>query len=197
MNIHETQIAIRKHIGHLVAKKGSESRAPYPVKSAKELSPRFQAALNEYNATYGPVAQTVNWQLMAPNEKGKQGTVAVVEATYRLTAEDGSFIEFRGLGMGADESDKAVGKASTYAWKDSIVKGFSLSDAEMVDTDDDHDVPIMTNIARAVTDFRKAINAAGSKQELRQVAEDIKAAGNAQVYEALRGDLNRRAEVLS
>ena len=55
----------------------------------------------------------------------------------RLVSDDGSGITFVGQGHGADRDDKAGGKASTYAWKDALIKGLNLPDADMPDTDND------------------------------------------------------------
>jgi hypothetical protein len=52
-------------------------------------------------------------------------------------SSDGSYVDFVGSGHGSSSDDKAGGKASTYAWKDAIIKGLSMPDADMADTDDE------------------------------------------------------------
>jgi hypothetical protein len=64
-------------------------------------------------------------------------TLAHVKSTVRLIAPDTSFIDLDGSGHGGDVDDKSGGKASTYAWKDALLKGLSIPHEDMVDTDDD------------------------------------------------------------
>jgi hypothetical protein len=60
-----------------------------------------------------------------------------VTSIVRLAAEDGSFVDFVGSGHGQDRDDKAGGKASTYAWKDAILKGLCLPEVDIEDTDNE------------------------------------------------------------
>ena len=83
----------------------------------------------------------------------ERGTACTTRSVVRIEAEDGSYRDFVGTGQGADNQDKAGGKASTYAWKDALVKGLCLPDADMVDTDDESDVvPVKRTLgAKAAT----------------------------------------------
>lgn len=118
---------VRKDIGGLEAKKGG---AAFPVKSAKELMIKLRTSLDKHKASCWVVGQDVK------NIELDRGTACMVQSKVRLAASDGSFVDFVGVGHGADTQDKAAGKASTYAWKDALCKGLDLPDAEMVDTDD-------------------------------------------------------------
>ena len=73
------------------------------------------------------------------NDRGRPTfrTLVHVVATVRLIAPDGSYLDCVGSGHGGDVDDKAGGKASTYAWKDAILKGLTIPHEDMVDTDDD------------------------------------------------------------
>jgi len=117
----------------------------FPVKSAKELNQKLAEALDALNMTAPVVAQEIT--LMNPQDipdnKNKNGTQPVfrtlchVKATVRLTAPDTSFVDMVGSGHGGDVDDKSGGKASTFAWKDAILKGCTIPHEDMVDTDDE------------------------------------------------------------
>lgn len=128
--IHAGLIALRKAIGGLQAKK--QANGPqFAVKSAKDLGIKLRDALDETGLVCFVVGQ------QGGNLEVEKGTAAYVQTLIRVGAPDGSYVDFAGSGHGADRDDKAGGKASTYAWKDALVKGLNLPDAEMVDTDDE------------------------------------------------------------
>lgn len=120
---------LRRRIGGLKAEK--KQGVTYAVKSAKDLMDKLRDALDElgYNA---PIVE-----LQGGAMDVERGTQAFLIATVEVQCPDGSCARMRGAGHGCDSQDKAGGKASTYAWKDALVKGFSLPDKEMVDTDDE------------------------------------------------------------
>lgn len=124
---------VRAHVGGLLAVK-TPGGAAFPVRSGKQLMIKLRAALDEYGYD-APVVAIEGGDV--PTEKG---TTAFLKATVELRCPDGSFTRFVGAGHGADRDDKAGGKASTYAWKDSLCKGLSIPDAEMADTDDESGV---------------------------------------------------------
>jgi hypothetical protein len=110
----------------------------------------------------------------------KQGTGCLVKLRITLVASDGSTVTFSGVGHGMDRvEDKAAGKASTYAWKDALVKGLSLPDDDMDDTDDQHDqydlddpkTPASTPYSPFTVGLLKAIEAASTVKKL----DDLKA----------------------
>lgn len=128
--IHAEMILLRNHIGGLEAKK-TAGGAAFPVKSAKDLSVKLRTALDKLGMNCYPVAHEVT---LIDVDKG---SACFVKLTLRIVATDGSFVDLSGIGHGMDRDDKAGGKASTYAWKDALVKGLSLPDAELRDTDDE------------------------------------------------------------
>lgn len=135
--IHAGLIALRKAIGGLQAVRAPQAKidaklAPsFAVKSAKDLGIKLRDALDETGLVCFVVGQ------QGGNLEVEKGTAAYVQTLIRVGAPDGSYVDFAGSGHGADRDDKAGGKASTYAWKDALVKGLNLPDAEMVDTDDE------------------------------------------------------------
>lgn len=152
--------AVRAAVGGLEAKKGNGSKAPFPVRSAKELSLKWRAALDETGCDWRPL----NYHF----QDVKGGTVLL--GTFRFTAPDGETMDFEGIAGPLDDTDKAVGKASTYCWKDAIVKGFNIPDGEMVDVDDD-DKPRVTPVSL----MRQKIAACLDRDELKALKPELQA----------------------
>lgn len=90
--------------------------------------------------------------LIYPHETSGQGfpledgTLAAVNLViYCQAVEDGSLLQIAGFGLGADNQDKAGGKANTYAFKSALLE--SLLAQGQVDTDDT-DTPIRGGVKR-------------------------------------------------
>lgn len=147
--IHGLLLELRRQVGSLAAKK--QAGGPmFPVRGAKELNQKLAQALNDLNMMAPVVNQEVTFietdKIPANiNDKGRPTfrTLVHVVATVRIIAPDGSFITMVGSGHGGDTDDKAGGKASTYAWKDAILKGLSIPHEDMVDTDDDSSTAVV------------------------------------------------------
>jgi hypothetical protein len=141
--IHSKLLELRRAVGSLAAKK-QQGGPMFPVRGAKELNQKLAQALNDLDLVAPVVAQSVQFidTDKIPGNQTASGkpvfrTLVHVTATVRVIAPDGSYIDFVGSGHGGDTDDKAGGKASTYAWKDAILKGLSIPHEDMVDTDDD------------------------------------------------------------
>lgn len=134
---------LRLSVGGVAAKK--QAGGPqFPVKSAKDLATRLAQALIDLDMVAPVVAQEVTFSDVSaiPENKTASGkpvfrTLVHVKATVRIGAPDGSFIDVVGSGHGGDGEDKAGGKASTYAWKDAVLKGLTTPENDMIDTDDE------------------------------------------------------------
>lgn len=139
VTIEDAITAVRAEIGGLEAKKGGG--APYAVKSAKELSLKFATALNKVGGSFTQVANAVRdikyETIENRNGKLEMNCWVVVELTFEFRVGGLSMV-MTGLGGGHDNGDKAIGKAATYAWKNAVVQGFTVADATIVDTDDEH-----------------------------------------------------------
>lgn len=142
--IHGLMRKLRIEVGAIAAKKSTEQYGPkFPVRGAKDLNQKLADALNALDMTAPVVAQEITFidADRVPQNQNKSGnpvfrTLCHVKATVRLTAPDTSFIDVVGSGHGGDVDDKSGGKASTYAWKDAILKGLTVPHEDMVDTDD-------------------------------------------------------------
>ena len=126
--------AVRNSVGGLKAEK--KGGVPFPVKSAKDLMLKLRKALDEHNCAI-TVSRAEPYTLPYTEDKNGNNVTnfyVSVELTFHTPA--GTMV-FCGLGGGSSTDDKALGKASTYAFKDAVVKGFTLPDDDMVDTDDE------------------------------------------------------------
>ena len=143
--IHDYMRKLRVEIGAVEAVKSQDKYGPkFPVRGAKDLAQKLANALNKLNMEAPVVFQEITFfdtDKIPANER-QSGTpvfrtLAHVKATVRIIAPDTSFIDVVGSGHGGDVDDKSGGKASTYAWKDALLKGLSIPHEDMVDTDDD------------------------------------------------------------
>lgn len=206
--------ALRKAVGFLAAE--TKPGVRYEVKSAKTLMEKLRPALDELDMDCYPATMTGGNIPLTPviDEDGDvvagDGTLAFLMTTVRIGCEDGSFVDVVGAGHGADQQDKAGGKSSTYAWKDALIKGLTLPNSEMDDTDDE-EKPIKGKLAQksagakskakakpaavTVEQVRKAIDGATSKEELaeaRKLAQQLKPEDGALVLEAYNA---KKAEI--
>lgn len=140
--IHGKLLELRREIKSLAAKK--TPGVPFPVRGAKDLAQKLADALNKLDLIAPVIDQKFTHMETTIDKVGesKNGGPAYrsmlhVVSTVRIIAPDGSFIDMVGSGHGADSDDKAGGKASTYSWKDAILKGLTIPDQDMVDTDDE------------------------------------------------------------
>ena len=142
MKIWSDLIELRKKIGGLQAEQ--RQGVMYKVKSAKDLMDKVRKAADELGMTLAGAIVGTHSENIPGFEVFNKGAnkmvpqlVVFTTVTVRFMSSDGSFVDFMGSGHCSSNDDKAGGKASTYAWKDALIKGLSLPDAEMVDTDDE------------------------------------------------------------
>lgn len=132
-------IALRGLVGNLQAK--TVDKVLFPVKSAKDLMEKLRKAADIVGMAEAGACKELHSRVdycgVLENKYGvKQlNTMVSVTARYRFKSSDGSFEDYWGTGQGWDTSDKAAGKASTYAWKSAIVQALVLGDKELVDAD--------------------------------------------------------------
>jgi hypothetical protein len=142
--IHADIIALRKQVGGL--KSEDKPGVRFKVKSAAGLMAKLRAGLDNLNMVCYPVEHEVTQHAPIETDKGVISSCTTKIVLY-IGSDDGSYLLVKGIGRGADTADKAEGKASTYAWKDALIKGLCLPDADMPDTDDED---LTDTIARAV-----------------------------------------------
>ncbi|MBA2630531.1 MAG: hypothetical protein H0U84_05875 [Thermoleophilaceae bacterium] len=176
---------LRKLVGGLEARKVAGGPR-FAIKSAKDLMDKLRDALDALEMVDFPVNLVGGNVPLGVDEDGAalEGTLAFLMATIRIGAPDGSYIDIVGAGHGADQQDKAGGKASTYAWKDAHIKGLDLPDSDMVDTDDE-EKPIKKGLrqkapVKAAAVARPKVPTADEVRaaiEAATTADELKAAG--------------------
>jgi len=174
--IHSDIVALRRKVGGLKAEQKAGVR--YKVKNAATLMAKLREALDELNMVCYPVQHDVQTLQVA------EGSNCSCKITLYIGSDDGSGILATGIGRGADTADKAEGKASTYAWKDCLVKALNLPDADMPDTDDeDLSGSPAVRAAKpgtsggAAADFEAEVAAAKTRADLDGIAARAKDAG--------------------
>jgi hypothetical protein len=129
---------VRSEVGVLKAKK--KDGVKFKVRSADELADRLRPELEAKGLLVYPV------QVVGRGHVVDSGTLAEATVTLRvLCIEDGSYFDIQGFGLGADNQDKAGGKAGTYAWKTALVQALTAGGEK--DTDDT-DTPIQGGVRK-------------------------------------------------
>ncbi len=131
---------LRKAVGTVEAKK--KEGVKFKVRSAEDLIDKVRAKANELGILIYP--RTV----VGKGHVVEDGTLAELNMVVAAQAvSDGSILTFEGFGLGADNQDKAGGKAGTYAFKAALIQALLAGGSKeakalgVVDTDDS-DSPI-------------------------------------------------------
>lgn len=127
---------VRKEVGVLKAK--TKAGVKFKVRSNDELVDRLRPVCDKLGVLVYPTGVEAKGHVV------ESGTLAEATVTLRVRCiEDGSFFDIVGFGLGADNQDKAGGKAGTYAFKSAVVQAL-LAGGEK-DTDDT-DTPIVGGV---------------------------------------------------
>jgi hypothetical protein len=123
---------LREQVGTLKAKQ--KQGVKFKVRSLDELVDKIRKPANDLGLLIYP------YRAEGKGHVVDSGTLAEVTLVVRIQAlEDGSYVDIMGFGLGADNQDKAGGKAGSYAFKQALVQALLAGGAE--DTDDT-DTPI-------------------------------------------------------
>lgn len=171
-------LELRRKLGGLRAKE-QKGGPRFPIKSSKELMEKLRTAVDELGLVVAVTEQEIH------PVQTESGTCCYVRCTVAVIAEDGSTVHFSGVGGGMDRDDKAAGKASTYAWKDALLKGLSIPDKEMVDADDEE------GQGKEVRPGAPKRSGAGGKDPEAAALAAIQSAESVEALEALKELLKR------
>lgn len=133
-------LELRKSVGTVEAKK--KDGVKFKVRSAEDLIDKVRSKANELGILIYPRVKTAKGHVV------EDGTLAEQELEiWAQAVEDGSQLMFGGFGLGADNQDKAGGKAGTYAFKAALIQallagGSKDAKALGVSDTDDSDAPI-------------------------------------------------------
>lgn len=198
--IHAKLLELRKEISSLAAEK--KNGVMFPVRGAKELNQKLANALAKLDLLAPVVAQEVVFidaDKIPPKPDGKPAfrTLVHVKATVRIMAPDGSYIDMVGSGHGGDGDDKAGGKASTYAWKDAILKGLTIPHEDMIDTDDeDQKAPVKFSDARSVEISKVTVTEKPTGASEHPIIAQLRTAPSLDALEKLKNDFASGKEKL-
>jgi len=85
---------------------------------------------------------------LTKNDRGGLVRSVVIQGSYKIIAEDGSFIEISTIGEAIDHSDKAFNKAMSQAFKYALFQVFMIPTEEEKDTEaKDNPIPPKTQNA--------------------------------------------------
>jgi hypothetical protein len=185
---------LRGLVGVLEAK--TKQGVKFKVRSAEDLYDKVAKAANHLGILIYPVPE-------GSSGKGHivdSGTLAEVSLHVVCQAiEDGSRLSLWGFGLGADNQDKAGGKAGTYAFKQAVVQGTLAGGTKappshkMPDTDDtDTPIPGGVRPKKPAGDVKLTVEEA--KESL--AAATDKAAYNGLIEQIKRMPAERQMELL-
>ena len=119
--IHALIPKVMKELGG-IAKNGRNDDDGYDFRLIDEICDKIQPLFVKHNIFCTPEVLESRDEAM-----GKAGVRVVLKVKYRLFAEDGSAFEATVPGEAIDESDKAMKKAMTAAFKTMITQVFCLA----------------------------------------------------------------------
>jgi len=164
----------RRAVGVVKAKKKEGVR--FKVRSNEDLVDALRRACNELGILVYPRKSAGRGHVV------EDGTLAEVDLSIVVQAvEDGSRLLFAGFGLGADNQDKAGGKAGTYAFKQALIQALLAGGA---DDTDDTDTPIKGGVKPKAArvklpteeDVRGALEGAATEAHYRAAVEVLKQA---------------------
>lgn len=151
-------LELRRAVGVVEAKKKEGVR--FKVRSAEDLIDKIRDKANELGILIYPRVRS------AKGVAVEDGTMAEQELeVYAQAVSDGSQLMFAGFGLGADNQDKAGGKAGTYAFKAALIQALLAGGKEnakalgVTDTDDS-DSPIDGGVRRKTPGKQKVTDEA-------------------------------------
>jgi len=116
----------------------------------KDVAEVFNDALENNGLCILPIGieeetQVDRWmQEYNGNQQQKQSVFTKVTTKYLLLHESGESVELAGYGHGVDTQDKGAGKATTYAFKNTLLYTFLTPVGKIDDTDTTHSNDIKT-----------------------------------------------------
>ena len=135
------------------------------------------AAVSPLLAANSVIIRPVTIERLEDVQAGKMRLVRINVQYEAISAEDGSSVTFAGIGEGCDTSDKAAGKALSYAYKTAI---FQLFAVPVVGQDDPDQVVhqieqpfVDESKLRKIEQLESEIVNCFSTDDLKSIANDI------------------------
>ena len=142
------------------------------------------AAVSPLLAANSVIIRPVTIERLEDVQAGKMRLVRINVQYEAISAEDGSSVTFAGIGEGCDTSDKAAGKALSYAYKTALFQLFAIPVAGQEDSDQVvHQVEqpfVNESKLRKIEALEGEIANCFSSDDLKGIASDIAKLGLAQ-----------------
>lgn len=175
-------VELRKRVGIVELKKKNGMK--FETRASTDLMDKLAGHCNDLGILIYPTRGCAKGLVV------EDGTMADVELTIVAQAvEDGSRLELYGYGQGADNQDKAGGKAGTYAFKQALIQallagGTKAPKSQRIPDTDDTDTPIEGGVrpktakpkAPSFDEVKAALEAATDEAEYRAALAQLKAA---------------------
>ena len=135
------------------------------------------AAVSPVLAANSVIIRPVTIERLEDVQAGKMRLVRINVQYEAISAEDGSSVTFAGIGEGCDTSDKAAGKALSYAYKTAIFQLFAVPVAGQEDPDQVvHQIEqpfVDESKLRKIEQLESEIVNCFSTDDLKSIANDI------------------------
>lgn len=139
----------------------------YRYQRYEDILPVVRAALANNGLAPMPVDFEVTPEEFRTTKNGARQYVVQIKATYRLYADDGSYVEGKGIGRGADSGDKDISKAQTYAYKWFLTQTFQIATENSADPDS----TLMEETFERETDAQRMLRERREAENAHQAAE--------------------------
>lgn len=135
------------------------------------------AAVSPLLASNSVIIRPVAIERLEDVQAGKMRLVRINVQYEAISAEDGSSVTFAGIGEGCDTSDKAAGKALSYAYKTALFQLFAIPVTGQEDPDQVvHTIEqpfVPEAVIRKAEAFEAEIANTFSKDDLKAIGRDI------------------------
>lgn len=148
------------------------------------------AALSPLLVENKVIIRPVSIEREQDSQSGSMRLVRIKVVYEAVCAEDGSSVRFEGIGEGCDSSDKAAGKALSYAYKTAMFQLFAIPVEGQEDSDAvAHDIKqpfVSQNILNRASALEAEMVNCFSIEELNRIASEINALGLPNGHEVLK-----------
>ena len=134
---------VTRAIGRVGIGKRSGGGLKFAYRSIEDVLAAINPLLREHNLVIYPERIDLEPEQTFNTQRGGIQRLVRATITYRfVSTEDGSSFTAQALGEGMDSSDKASGKAMSYAYKYAMFQTFCIPVVGMPDPDADQDTEI-------------------------------------------------------
>lgn len=140
--IYKALLAVQSEVGHIAK---TQSVMNFKTRGVEQFLAKFHRLFDKH----GIIVRVVPVGKPEYTFNGKQVHCSLTHE-YHFTAADGSTFVCAHPGEGLDTSDKATGKASSYAYKYCLIQMFNIPTEDVADADHEH-------VERAPAEQRPAV----------------------------------------